>query len=322
MQWQGPYAVKQKVGRCDLRVDVNGKIKTYHVNLLKKYVERTPEGNVEQANAISVVEEEAGPHGDKPTLGLPALSQTENLNDVVVSEELTETQVAQAQDILGRFQAQLTDVPGRTKAMECTVNLTTEHPIVSRPYPLPQSTREAVKKEIDDMLQLGVIEKSQSKYASPIVLVRKKDGSNRFCVDYRKLNAITVFDPEPVPNADDLLTKLSQGRYFSKFDLSKGYWQIPMAEADKAKTAFVTSEGLYQFTVLPFGMVNAPAIFSRLMRSVLAGLDNVVNYIDDILIYTETWDEHLIVLETCDEETRQSRLDRKTEQVSCWLPDT
>ncbi|XP_072166477.1 uncharacterized protein [Diadema setosum] len=294
MQWQGPYTVTGTLGRCDVRVEVNGKVKTYHVNLLKKYVDRArSRDNEVQANAISVVEEEVESDLDRPCIGLPALAQNESVADVVIDAELTESQAAQVADLLNQFDAQLTDVPGRTNAMECSVTLTTADPVVSKPYPLPQSMQAAVKAELSEMLNMGVIEKSRSKYASPIVLVKRKDGSNRFCVDYRKLNAITVFDPEPIPIADTLLAKLSRGKYFSKFDLSKGYWQIPMAESDKEKTAFVTAEGLFHFTVLPFGMVNAPATFSRLMREVLFGLDNVVNYIDDILVFSETWEEHL-----------------------------
>ena len=147
------------------------------------------------------------------------------------------------------------------------------------------------------MLELGVIDRSSSPYASPIVLVRKPDGTNRFCIDYRRINNITVFDPEPIPNADHLMARLGKGKFFSKIDLFKGYWQIPIAKVDQHKTAFVTAVGLYHFKVLPFGMVNAPAVFSRMMRKLLNGLDNVINYIDDILIFSETWEEHVRLLE-------------------------
>ncbi|PIK59722.1 hypothetical protein BSL78_03385 [Apostichopus japonicus] len=107
--------------------------------------------------------------------------------------------------------------------------------------------------------------------------------------DFRKLNKITVFDPEPIPNPDELMTKLATAKYFTKIDLSKGYWQIPVQISDRPKTAFITSHGLFQFKVLPFGLVNAPAIFTRMMRKLLEGQANVVNYIDDVLVYTESW---------------------------------
>ncbi|XP_071486350.1 uncharacterized protein [Diadema antillarum] len=297
MQWQGPYEIKQKVGKCDFRIDIEGKLKTYHANLLKGYVER--DATAAQASAATVFEDrDEEPDIAKARIDMPMLSQTENIEDVCLDTNLSDAQREQAHEVLKRYEQQLSDVPGRTNMAECSLKLTTTSPIVSKPYPMPQAVRETIRKEVDDMLKMGVIEKSVSEYASPIVLVRKKDGTNRFCVDYRKINAITVFDPEPIPNADDLLSSLSKGRYFSKFDLSKGYWQIPMREQDKGKTAFVTDDGLYQFTVLPFGMVNAPAIFSRLMRTVLEGLTNVVNYIDDILVYSETWEEHFHALES------------------------
>ena len=143
------------------------------------------------------------------------------------------------------------------------------------------------------MLDTGVIEHSTSPFASPVVIVRKKDGKNRFCVDYRKINANTVLDNEPIPNMEEIIAEVGGAKYFTKLDLSKGYWQIPVREEVREKTAFVTPDGQYQFRVLPFGMVNAPALFTRMMRSLLHGLPRVVHYIDDILIYSSSWDEHV-----------------------------
>ena len=140
---------------------------------------------------------------------------------------------------------------------------------------------------------MGIIEKSNSPYASPVVIVKKKDGKNRFCVDYRKINASTVLDNEPIPNMEEIITDVGGATFFTKIDLSKGYWQIPVKEEDRAKTAFVTPDGQYQFKVLPFGMVNAPALFTRMMRRLLDGVPNVVHYIDDILIYSTSWEEHI-----------------------------
>ena len=112
------------------------------------------------------------------------------------------------------------------------------------------------------MLRMGVIRGSTSPYASQVVVVRKKDGSNRVCVDYRKLNKITVFDPEPMGSAE-IFHKLSKDKYFSKIDLSKGYWQVPVAEADIANTAFITPDGSYEFLKMPFGMMNSGATLVR-----------------------------------------------------------
>eukprot|EP00731_Ephydatia_muelleri_P024551 Em0016g822a len=137
---------------------------------------------------------------------------------------------------------------------------------------LPFHQRDVVQKMIQGMLQQGIIEPSGGAWASPIVLVRKKDGSYRFCVDFRRLNSITKKDVHPLPRIDDALDTLSGSKWFSTLDLASGYWQVEMDPADKEKTAFITPFGLHQFRVMPFGLTNAPSTFQRLMSTVLAGL--------------------------------------------------
>ena len=155
-----------------------------------------------------------------------------------------------------------------------------EHGIETRGPPLRQPYRRqspAVRREemtqVQQMLSSNVIRPSNSPWASPVVMVRKKDGSLRFCVDFRQLNAATIKDAHPLPRIDDLLDALHGAKWFSTLDLKSGYWQVPIAEQDKEKTAFRTSSGqLFEFNQVPFGLCNAPATFSRLMDRVLAGL--------------------------------------------------
>ena len=126
--------------------------------------------------------------------------------------------------------------------------------------------------------------------------MRKKDGINRICIDYRRLNKISIFDPEPMVIAEDLFRKLSEDKFFTKLDLSKGYWQIPVARKDVHKTAFVTPDGKYEFVKMPFGMVNAGATLMKAMRRLLGGMKYVDNIMDDILVHTKTWEEHVETL--------------------------
>ena len=132
-----------------------------------------------------------------------------------------------------------------------------------------------------------------------MVLVRKKDGSLRFCVDYRKLNSVTKPDVFPMPRIDDMLDQLGKSRYFSTLDLASGYWQIRVVPSSQEKTAFIAPQGLYEFRVMPFGLMNAPATFQRMMQKVLMGLnppdgpDFVSVYVDDVLVFSDTLGEHL-----------------------------
>ena len=175
-----------------------------------------------------------------------------------------------------------------------TIDTAGAHPIKQRPYRLPLTKRAVVDREIADMLDKGIIRPSHSPWASPITLVPKPDGSVRFCVDYRKLNAVTVGDCHPLPHIQDIFDALQGSSIFSTIDLRSGYWQIPMAESDIPKTAFVTHRGLYEFTRMPFGLKNAPAVFQRAMQSVLGDTLGVFSmvYIDDIVVYSRDEASH------------------------------
>ncbi|KAL5506041.1 hypothetical protein EMCRGX_G007607 [Ephydatia muelleri] len=159
---------------------------------------------------------------------------------------------------------------------------------------LPFHQREEVKELLDGMLERQVIEPSQGSWSSPVVLVKKKDGSTRFCVDFRQLNTVTKKDAQPLPRIDETLDVLGSARWFSCLDLTSGYWQVEVAPEDREKMAFVTPYGLFQFRVMPFGLTNAPATIQRLMERVLAGLHwtTCLIYLDDILIFSATVQQH------------------------------
>ena len=184
---------------------------------------------------------------------------------------------------------------GHTSLVYHSIDTGSSRPVRQQARRLPVHQKQEVRELLDDMLSRGVIEPSHSPWASPIVLVRKKDGSARFCVDFRKVNDCTCKDAQPLPRIDDTLDALGGARYFSTLDLASGYWQVAVNPGDKEKTAFITPYGLYQFKVMPFGMCNAPATFQRLMERVLAGLHwtSCLVYLDDIIVFSRTVHEHL-----------------------------
>ncbi|XP_064470070.1 uncharacterized protein LOC135384814 [Ornithodoros turicata] len=184
---------------------------------------------------------------------------------------------------------------GVAKGVHHRIDTGTSPPVRQRPYRVSASERAVIEKEVSDMLSRGIIQPSSSPWASPVVLVTKKDGSIRFCVDYRRLNKITRRDVYPMPRIDDALDALSDANFFSSLDLRSGYWQIPMADSDIEKTAFTTPDGLYEFKVMPFGLTNAPATFERLMDTVLRGLrwHVCLCYLDDVIVYSQTFPQHL-----------------------------
>ncbi|CAK1600010.1 unnamed protein product [Parnassius mnemosyne] len=149
------------------------------------------------------------------------------------------------------------------------------------------------------MVKDGVIEPSSSPWCSPVVLIKMKDGSMRFCVDYHRLNDVTKKDSYLLPRIDDTLDMLIGIKWFSTLDLKSGSWQVEINPKDKAKTAFSTGKGLWQFKVMPFGLCNAPATFERLMELVLTGLigDACLVYLDDIIIVGHTFEEYFQDLE-------------------------
>ncbi len=177
----------------------------------------------------------------------PAMVNLIHLNDPLRAE---------MQDLLDRFPLLFRKRPGRTELVQHSIHLTDTTPSRQRPY-VSERLLKCLKEEIEMMKQLDVIEPSKSEWSSHLVIVPKKDGSLRVCVDFRKLNAQSRFDAYPMPRIDDLLERIGQARYITTLDLCKGYWQVPLDPDSKPYTEFRTPVGLFQFTVLPFGLHGA-----------------------------------------------------------------
>ena len=187
---------------------------------------------------------------------------------------------------------------GETNLIQLSIDTGEASPIKQPARRMPYAARQEVARHIRKMQEANVIQPSSSPWSSPIVLVKKKDGTLRFCVDYRRLNGVTKADTFPLPRMDDILDQLEKCKFFSTLDLKSGYWQIRVHPDSQEKTAFITPQGLYEFRVMPFGLMNGPAVFQQLMLQVVMGLnpedgpDHIAVYLDDILVFSRSLEEH------------------------------
>lgn len=228
-------------------------------------------------------------------VGIPTNSE-ETYRDCLIAPELSLKQQQDIFALLGLHKNILTDLPGRTPTLEHKIELSSTVPL-RHTYPIPQSLSNQLKCDLEKWTEMGIVESSNSPYCSPLLAVRKSDGTHRFCLDCRSINAITQFDGEPIADPQEIFLHLKSAKFLSKMDLSSGYWQVPLSIESKPYTAFSTRYGHYQFKVMPFGLNTAPATFSRLMRIVTKGLDDVHAYMDDILIASKTWESHVSAIE-------------------------
>ena len=285
-QWQGPYQVTRRLGNLNYEVDMHDRQKQrriFHVNMLRRWHQPPHTSYV----AEEVVKEE---YDDED---IPLWDGGESDSHPVINSELSEVRKEELHKLLNEFTDVLRDEPGRTTIAEHSLETGSASPIRQQPYRVPHAYRETVRRELEQMEAEGIIEQSSSEWASPIVLVKKKDDSLRLCVDYRKLNALTPGDAYPMPRIDDLIDKLGKAKYITTLDLTRGYWQVPLKQGARRKSAFVTPFGLYQFRVMPFGLSGAPATFQRMMDNLTRGLSESTGaYLDDLVIYSSTWNDH------------------------------
>lgn len=300
-QWQGPYDIIRKNGEANYVVDMKDKhkrLRTFHVNMLREW------------------------HDDQP-LTLFSEEQPDDSGDVLLWKDgsdaqpcinvgLSADQQSDVKQLLAEYADVFSNKPGCTSLAEHRIETGSAKPVRQHPYRLPHAYRDTVQEELRDMLEHGIIETSTSEWASPIVLVPKKDGSLRMCVDYRKLNSVSEADAYPMPRIDELIDRLGGAKFITTLDLTRGYWQVPVAQESRAKTAFTTPFGLYQFTVMPFGLHGAPATFQRIMDSLLNGAGSYsAAYLDDLVIYSGNWQEHLQHLREVLQRLREAGLTAK-----------
>ena len=271
-------------------------------NLSARFIEIPPRSLLCSLSSVDVMDSWTPDSSQKK----PEPKTSNSLDELGVkidTDNLTPEQVSRAKEILGNwshiFSTGPTDL-GRTDLVEHEIKLTDETPFKEPYRRIPPALYEEVRQHLKEMLDAGAIRPSKSPFSSNVVLVRKKDGGLRFCIDFRKLNSRTVKDAYTLPRIDDTIDTLIGAKYFSKLDLRSGYWQVEMSEKDKEKTAFTVGNlGFYECNRMAFGLTNAPATFQRLMERCMGELNlkECLIFLDDILIFSESFDEHLLRLE-------------------------
>ena len=244
--------------------------------MLKQFVE-----NVECHRVLCIVDSESD----------DAISHSLN---PLADSDLTDAQQSELQSILSDFDHIFSDSPGHTTSASHSINVTQTTPLWSPNYSLPMAIESAFKQELDNLLECGIIVPSDSPWSFPPIPVRKKDGTIRIVVDYRRLNSITVPLPFTMPTPESIIAKLGSAKYLSKMDLCKGFHQVPMDPDSQDFTAFSCKWGKFAYQCVPFGLRNAPATFQVLMQRVFADYTEFVEpYIDDVVVFSSNWVEHL-----------------------------
>ncbi len=262
-------------------------------------------------------------HGNFSELIAPEISSKREIEALTENLPLIPEQVKRVKSLLGRyehlFSGELKPL-GQTDLVEHGIETGSTGPIRQSPRRIHPKRAKQCSETIKDLEKRGFIEESNSPWSSPVVLVKKKDGTIRFCVDYRQLNACTKKDAHPLPKIDESFDSMAGSHYFCSLDLASGYYQVPMKEEDKAKTAFCARDGLYQFKVMPFGLCNAPATFERLMESVLRGLlwERCLVYIDDIICFGKTFKDTLGSLEMIFQRIEKAGLTLKAKKCNLF----
>ena len=234
----------------------------------------------------------------------PSANVTSTLDEICLEQtcsHLATTDREQLQNLLQQFQCLFRATPGTlTTNYRFPIHTTSNSPIHLPPYRQGPKAREVIEKNIQNLLDQGLIRPSTSPWSSPVVLVPKKNGTMRMCVDYRKLNTITIRDQYPLPRIDDTFDQLHNAAWFTTLDLVQGYHQLPLDDEAIPKTAFVTHKGLFEYLRLPFGLCNAPAGFQRCMDGLLGGLKHkcLLVYLDDIIVFSPTFQQHLEDIQT------------------------
>ena len=305
--FMGPYVVAKKLTSLNYVVHTPDRRKDsqlVHINIMKPYHSREPEEDSPTTVPVCVIGMESGPitpeeESDIDFLfpspkGRPSNSQVmSNLDEYFSS--LPPSQQSDLKQLLLDFSDITGDLPGRCNTIQHDITLISKdiQPIRQPYHRLSPIKKELMNKEVDYLLEHHLAEPSISPWASPCLLTSKPDGSSRFCTDYRQVNKVTVPDSYPLPLIEDLIDSVGVAKWVTTIDLLKGYYQIPLSDEARVISAFITPFGLYQYTVMPFGLSNAPATFQRAINYVIQDLEGTAAYLDDLVVTSDDWAQHL-----------------------------
>ena len=312
-KYTGPYKVVKKISDTNYLVktpDRRKETQVCHINMLKAYHEKPKPELVTLNNRLGL----ESPTHSKDCVGQVAekeedtesevrlendqqpikLQNSQILNDLGTKlSHLPSVQRKELAEVITQYREVFPDVPSKTDLIEHDVDVGDSAPIKQHPYRVSPMKKELLDKEVQYMLENDIIEESQSNWSSPCILVPKHDGGFRFCTDFRKVNDKTKSDSFPIPRIADCIDQIGNAKFVSTFDMLKGYWQVPLTQRAREISAFVTPSGLYQYKVMPFGMKNAPATFQRMVNKLVRDIDGCEGYIDDVVIFSDNWSDHI-----------------------------
>ena len=327
-KYSGPYKVVKKISDTNYLVktpDRRKETQVCHINMLKAYHEKPKPELVTLNNRLGL----ESPTHSKDCVGQVAekeedtesevrlendqqpikLQNSQILNDLGTKlSHLPSVQRKELAEVITQYREVFPDVPSKTNLIEHDVDVGDSAPIKQHPYRVSLMKKELLDKEVQYMLKNDIIEESQSNWSSPCILVPKHDGRFRFCTDFRKVNDKTKPDSFPIPRIADYIDQIGNAKFVSTFDMLKGYWQVPLTQRAREISAFVTPSGLYQYKVMPFRMKNAPATFQRMDNKLVRDIDGCEGYIDDVVIFSDNWSDHICQIKRFFQIMREAKL--------------
>lgn len=292
-EWEGPFTVTKVLGPVTYEVccgPCQNQLKVLHINHLKFWHDPDPPKTTIAWSDTCPLPISAR---EFPWISHIEGSFAREKPPLVLNR--TSLQKQDIEDTLDRFPTLFSSTPGPTTALWHVIDTPLWHVVRITLQPISWKQWDMVNQDVASMLRMNIIKPSTSAWISPIALVPKPDNTICFCIDFWEVYKIAAFDAYPMPRTDVPLSHLGKTHYVSALDLMKGYCQVPLQPQDQKKTAFATLRGLFQFKVMPFGLHGAAATFQRLVDTVLSPCEGyTLVYLDDILIYSRTWNQHLI----------------------------